>query len=374
MQSREPASILILTAGFGEGHNAAARNLLAGLEELAGEEVRVAVHDPYRERFGRFAEFARRTYLGLINRTPALWNRIYAWADRHPATVARGPGSGRLARHFGHVLRERRPSVVASVYPAFNHLLQLLPDPLPPRVTFVTDSISINRIWTTVTPHPFIAPNRATAAQLVAQGIPAHLVHSLGFPVPLAFVGRTTEGDRPDLSEGGQPRVLYIINSGKHQALDVVRTLLGRPSWRCTIAVGRDERLLRRVQRIAGGRADVLGWTDRIPELLLSHHVVISKAGGATTQEAIAALTPMIVNQVVPGQEEGNWELLRQAGAGALATTPAAIVSALDAAFADAGAGWYGWQRALHPISFPESALHGARFILEVARGDPTPA
>ena len=54
----------------------------------------------------------------------------------------------------------------------------------------------------------------------------------------------------------------------------------------------------------------------------MTHHVVVSKAGGATTQEAIAARCPMVVNQVVPGQEEGNCELLLRHGAGALATTP----------------------------------------------------
>ena len=37
-----------------------------------------------------------------------------------------------------------------------------------------------------------------------------------------------------------------------------------------------------------------------------------SKAGGATTQEAIAAKCPMIINQVVPGQEEGNARLIAE--------------------------------------------------------------
>ena len=38
--------------------------------------------------------------------------------------------------------------------------------------------------------------------------------------------------------------------------------------------------------RDAPARADILGWTNRIPELLMTHHVAISKAGGATTQAA----------------------------------------------------------------------------------------
>ena len=33
----------------------------------------------------------------------------------------------------------------------------------------------------------------------------------------------------------------------------------------------------------------------------MTHHAVVSKAGGATTPEAINALCPMVVSQVVPG-------------------------------------------------------------------------
>jgi UDP-N-acetylglucosamine:LPS N-acetylglucosamine transferase len=60
------------------------------------------------------------------------------------------------------------------------------------------------------------------------------------------------------------------------------------------------------------GRVDLLGWTDRMPQMLMSHNLVITKAGGATVQEALAACCPLIINQVVPGQEEGNWELVRR--------------------------------------------------------------
>jgi processive 1,2-diacylglycerol beta-glucosyltransferase len=52
----------------------------------------------------------------------------------------------------------------------------------------------------------------------------------------------------------------------------------------------------------------------------------------------------------VPGQEEGNYELLRRTGAGALAETPAAVMATLRAAFADQGAQWRQWRTALEPI------------------------
>jgi len=88
----------------------------------------------------------------------------------------------------------------------------------------------------------------------------------------------------------------------------------------------------------------------------MTHHVVISKAGGATTQEAIAARCPMLVNQVVPGQEEGNYELLRRRRVGALVETPDAVVDALRQAFADQGAVWREWRDALAPLARPDAS------------------
>ncbi len=55
-----------------------------------------------------------------------------------------------------------------------------------------------------------------------------------------------------------------------------------------------------------GRRSRCIGWTDRIPTLLQTHHCVISKAGGAAVQEAMAARCPLLIDYIVPGQEEGN--------------------------------------------------------------------
>jgi processive 1,2-diacylglycerol beta-glucosyltransferase len=97
----------------------------------------------------------------------------------------------------------------------------------------------------------------------------------------------------------------------------------------------------------------------------------VSKAGGATTQEAIAALCPMIVNQVVPGQEEGNYELLRRHGAGALAETPEAVLQTLRQAFADRGAGCRKWRAALQPLARPDAAATIARHVLATVASQP---
>ena len=144
-----------------------------------------------------------------------------------------------------------------------------------------------------------------------------------------------------------------------------------------TITAGRDERLKRELEQLAAdapARAEILGWTDRVPELLMTHHVVISKAGGATTQESINALCPMIVNQIVPGQEEGNWELLRRHGAGAFASTPDEIVRQLHAAFAYDAELWRQWRHGLRRLARPAAARDIASRVLAAPLQPASPA
>ena len=88
----------------------------------------------------------------------------------------------------------------------------------------------------------------------------------------------------------------------------------------------------------------------------MTHHVVVSKAGGATTQEAIAACCPMIVNQIVPGQEEGNYELLRRRNIGSLSQTPEEVISSLRNAFSNSGNVWESWHNSLMTLTQPKAA------------------
>ena len=162
-----------------------------------------------------------------------------------------------------------------------------------------------------------------------------------------------------------------MINAGKQAAPEVVQGLLGLTDIALTITVGRDKEMHAIVERLIGGfdrtrrPVQVIGWTDEVPSLLSSHHLLISKAGGATTQEAIAAKCPMIISQIAPGQEEGNAQLLVDNHAGRLAVTPEAIVGAVRDAFADDARLYRQWVENLGKLSRPDAAGDNARFILD---------
>lgn len=357
--------VLLLTAGYGEGHNAAARGLHAALTELGAD---AEIVDLFALTGGAWYEHTRRGYLDLINRAPRVWAAFYALIHKVPAGALSVPFLGKMRRALAQIIAEKKPAAIVSVYPSYGYLLDSLHPPGTPRPfafhTIVTDSITINSIWHRCTSETFLVPNDDTAAVMVKAGVPASSVRVFGFPVPPRFAR-----DRPMRPVPPPPRILFMINAGKDQAPGIVARLLQIAPLHLTVTVGRDEALRARIEQAAAGRPiEIHGWTDRMPELLMTHHLLIGKAGGAAVQETIAACTPMLITSVVPGQEEGNAQLLFQNNCGALCPTPDALAAKIEQLFAADAVGWRAWEQNITRLSKPDAALRIARFVLEEAR------
>jgi len=353
--------VLILSAGYGEGHNAAARNLVTAFDEAGGSGTARFV-DLLEQASPRASKITRWGYLAAINRCPKVWSALYRWLDQSRPFPRALWAMRRELRLLDQLILREKPTLICSTFPIYGFIIEKLRNERGLRIPFyniVTDSISINSLWWIPRCDGWFLPNEESAQIIRDAECPINRVHVSGFPVQPDFAREFENLKPPNLAAGHAPRVLYIINSGSARAEETARLLLAETSWEITCAVGRDEALRRRLEKHSGRRgtpATILGWTDQVPLLLMTHHAVVSKAGGATTQEAIAARCPMIVNQIIPGQEEGNYELLRRHGIGAHVTSPTEVVSVLRSAFAQNGNLWREWRRALDPLSRPTAA------------------
>jgi len=361
--------ILILTAGYGEGHNTAARNIGAGIEAVAGGRVEARVLDPLSTTYGWVDRWATKCYVATINHLPSLWAAVYRFIDSCSAEYA--VPMNRLRAAMKALLEAEQPDAVVSTHPIYNFALKgIARDGRKRRfaqVTAITDSISVNSVWHRFGSDAYIVANEDTAAVLRKRRVPAEKIHVIGFPVSLRFADR--EPVRIPPPPGGRWRVLHVINSGKRDAPSLVRRLLQFDEIDLKITVGRDELLRKAIEEVVAQsdrKAEVFGWTDRMPDLICDSHLLISKAGGATVQEALAARTPMVMTQVVPGQEEGNARLLLQHRCGIMADSSDRIVAAVRAAFANDGALWGEWCANIDGLRRPNAAREIAQFILSL--------
>ena len=362
-------NILILTAGFGDGHNAAAQNIREAIEQISPDAT-VTVVDLFEKSYRRLNYLARKAYLGLVRYAPGVWSGIFKLVDRTPWLAENRWVQRRLQLSLAAVLEDTQPDCVISTYPTYAQLIHGLfkdhcevPFSL---VTVVTDARSINSVWYRAPSDYYVVADEETARVLRKAGIEPAKIQAFGFPVSPRFAGPVPDPPRPPGSD--QPfRVLYLINTGKKKAGKVIGRLLDLPNVELTVTVGRHselkEKLAKRVRK-HGRRLHLLGWTNQMPELMLRSHLVIGKAGGAAVQEALAAKCPMIVNQIIPGQEEGNARLIVELGVGTIAQGRKDITRKVRHAMAKGGKLWLEWRRRLEELSRPDASLRVARFVL----------
>jgi len=361
--------ILILTAGFGEGHNSAARGIRDGVRKVAPDGAQVEIHDLFSETYGFKNDWARVAYMAMINRTPRVWGVIYRWLDRQEKFAADFRVFFALKNYLRNVLARMQPDVVVSVYPAYPHMMDELFEepgaPQPKRVVLVTDSISVNAIWYRCAADYFLLPNEASAAVLLEAGVPPEKTKTFGFPVSPIFA-EPGEVRLPPSAEAGR-RVLYIINAANSAAPALVRRLAGLPEIQLTVTVGRNAGLkvsVDKIRRTVTQEFETVAWSDELPRLLRANHLVISKAGGATVQEAMSAACPMIINHVIPGQEEGNARYIVGTNSGTIATTRDEVIAAVQKVFANDAALWREWSTNISQLGKPTASLDVARFLL----------
>ncbi|MFM7181458.1 MAG: MGDG synthase family glycosyltransferase [Verrucomicrobiales bacterium] len=375
------ARILILTAGFGEGHNTAARCTGEALGAL-GQPVETKVIDPIALACPRLAGVTREAYLGVINHVPLIWKAVYELADRAGDDPLAAPGMRAACARLASELREFKPNIVITTYPVYvGFWAHLFPvgSPAPcPLVTVVTDSITVNSIWTRGRSDLWCVTDEGTASRLCDLGIDASQIRVTGFPVSPRLAEFQREKAAPAADEPF--RLLWFpIASKRHTRawLNALEKLPSSPAWTCTVVLGKHKDNLRPMieAAISSGKlppgTGIIGWTDQIPRLLNEHHAVLGKAGGATVHEARTAARPMGIHYMVPGQEEGNAILLENEKGGRLIAGPSALAALWDEWTRDNFAGWKAAHASLLASAPPDPAHRLARLSLSLL--SPTP-
>lgn len=363
--------IWILTAGFGDGHNTAAMSIADALARLVPDE-KVEVTDLISEVQPRLSTVMKAAYQLAIIHWPAAWRMTYKLLGNPKMTGAGSAWQLPLLHAIQQKIERDAPRLIVSTYPVYSSVLEALRTrmPVPPLVTVITDSVSVHPIWVQSPSERYCVADDDTQRVVERLGVAKELIRVTGFPVNLAFA----EPLPVEAAERKQQRILYLPSTpGRHVAatLEVLRPLL-LSGVKMTLPVGKHgSRLYHVIRRFTDtlppGTLEVVGWTRRIPEFLRTHDVVICKAGGAILHEVLAAQIPAVIDYVVPGQEEGNAEILTSRACGIRTSTPAETAAAVTSVLINDGAAGRRMRANMAPLSVPDAAIKTAQAALKVA-------
>jgi processive 1,2-diacylglycerol beta-glucosyltransferase len=165
-------------------------------------------------------------------------------------------------------------------------------------------------------------------AGVLELGVPEDRVHATGIPIDPGFGEHADPApvrrELPCVPEGGDLPVVLVMGGGLGSGAlgAVVDSLLApSPAMHLVLLSGSNEEVRRRLTRLASKRrrpATFMAFTDSVQGLMAGLSMLVSKPGGLTCTEALAAGLPQVLYHPVPGNEEENAAAMVRYGAGVL--------------------------------------------------------
>ncbi len=297
-------NILILTGKFGMGHLSAANALR---EQLAQDGHRAEVIDLFEYALPERASAMYWWFNVLVTYGGVFYN-IYHDLTANDSGDSRGDD---LLDGLDRLLDEYEPDVVVSTHPICSAAMARYKEEGPsdiPLVTCVTD-VTCHSEWIHDGTDCYLVAEESVRQGFIAKGVDPDTVVVSGIPVS----GRFRPAHKDDTAHR---RELLIMGGGLglmprrdsfYQALNAL------PGVHTTILVGRNEKLF---QRLNGKyeNIEVVPFTTEVEKYMARARLMLSKPGGITCFEAIAARLPILAWQPFLKQEQENANFLVRRG------------------------------------------------------------
>jgi processive 1,2-diacylglycerol beta-glucosyltransferase len=321
--------VLILSASSGAGHVRAAQALEQAFREKGGCHVEhVDAIDYVSKLFQRLYDDA---YIAMVRRAPDLMGLLYDRMDqpwRHPR---RRLALDRLnTQPMIRMLKKVQPDLCIATHflPAEILAWLIAKKKLLARNAIVVTDYDVHAMWLCRTVDRYYVALQESAEYLAGIGVPREKLRVTGIPVDPIF---ETQVDRCEarrrLGLAPDSRVLLIAAGGYGlgPVEQLVRELLAVKSPLQIVAIaGKAEKVKKRLDALVGtagklptgqDRLIAVGFTKEMDVYMAAADVLVGKAGGLTTSEALARGLPMVLIEPIPGQEERNADHLLEAGA-----------------------------------------------------------
>lgn len=329
--------VLILTASFGRGHMSVAEHVKTALDSRQGGfEAKIIDYGEYAS--GPFAH-SQRSYDATTKYMPKAWQMFFDITNDEKALIGLcNLGMKMSKKRTIELLKREHPDMIVITFAGWVYAASKIAKSFDPNIKVVslaTDSITIHLSWMLGDLDAFIVPDKDTAEIVIEDGMNPELVKAIGYPVNPKLYDKKFDGAAFLGKQGLDPhrKSILLIPTllNKDKTVELIEQIAGLNRYNLAVICGRDKELYRKLNRSeVAGIVKLVGWTNKMPEYMLASDIIITKAGGSTTQECIAAQKPVIINQIVPGQEQGNALYVEKNHLGLVALSNADIVRAIE--------------------------------------------
>ena len=334
----EKTRVLVLSAKFGGGHKSTAEAIGHWWNNnVPDNDLRVV---DYYDEFvsSTITQAATIGYTQSVRLFPQGYSLFYkVTRDLRPESAAQQWLNSLGQEELEQYLQMHRFDVCIAVHPTPAGALSDLRRAgklNAPAITVITD-YAVHAQWIHPGTDLYLVGSECVRDGLLERGVPAGKIRVTGIPIR-ANTGLLKQREALREKWGlkpGMPTVLVMTGAQgmMRRPWRLFNTIAARPVQGFFLC-GKDKALMTRLNLRAHRYPNfrILPFVRIVPELMCVSDVLITKAGGLTTSEALAMELPMIIFHPIPGQEYANRDYLMRAGAAMAADHTRDLGVALD--------------------------------------------
>jgi len=331
--------ILILTADYGYGHRSAANAIADTLQEKHGGDCSVDIVNPMDDSsVPPFLRDGENGYDKIVRVAPDLYKLGYEVGDtRLGSGIVKSSLTVMLFNALSKIIHENQPDAIVCTYPFYQEILSAIftiEKQRIPVLTVVTDLATVNRLWFHPDTDLCLVPTQTVYDLAIKAGLPAEKVRIVGIPVrPELVKGNQDQSDiRKKLGWREDLFTVLAVGSKRVEHLYDALWMLNHSGFplQLIIAAGGDQDFYRRCQETEWHvETHIYDFVTEMGAFMRGADCVLGKAGGLTVSESLASGLPMILVDVIPGQETGNADYVVSGNSGVLANNPTDVLEAM---------------------------------------------
>jgi processive 1,2-diacylglycerol beta-glucosyltransferase len=341
--------VLLLSATSGAGHVRAAQALEKAFS--ARGDCVVEHIDALHHVSKLFQRIYDKTYISMVRRAPELVGVLYERTDQPWHHARRRLALDRLnTQPMIRLLRQIQPELCVATHflPAEIIAWLIAKRKLRAHSAIVVTDYDVHAMWLCRPVDRYYLAIDEAAEYLARIGVPRETLRVTGIPIDPLFAKPPDRAEaRKRLGLAAQATVILVAAGGYGigPVEQLVKDLLAlqRPLQIVAIA-GKSERTRKRLEAMAKAAGKLqdgssklcpVGFTTEMDQYMAAADLLVGKAGGLTTSEALARALPMALIEPIPGQEERNADHLLEAGAAIRCNNLPAAAWKIDALLED---------------------------------------
>lgn len=369
--------ILILMSDTGGGHRAVANAIHDALKIRHGDNAEIDIVDVFRDYTPAPLKYAPDFYPTWINKGKLSWGLGYQLTNsKGPARTVTRSAYLTLRQRIKQMLRDYPADVIVSAHalfvsPSLDALMSF--EDRPPFVVVVTDLVSTHMFWYDTRADRILVPTKPALDRGLRGDVPADKMRITGLPVNPSFAARLIDKQEARAELGWLPDKLTVLMVGGGEGMGPLYRMARAINEReldiqLVVVAGKNKQLKARLEASLWNQPTrIYPFTRQMPRLMSAADMIVTKAGAASVTEATTAGLPLIISDVIPGQETGNMTYVVENGAGAYAPTPAEIGETVERWVKEGREGLAKRAEASRRIARPDAAFDVADEVWEWA-------